>query len=60
MKKLVLSPARAHAQVRPISGTMSIVPSPAITPPTITVTSPGATRPTKAPVSRKASAPTSA
>ena len=59
MKKLVVSPSTAQTQTRPISGSRSISPWPAITPPAITTVSPGAIRPTKAPVSRKAMMPTS-
>ena len=54
MKKLVVSPSTAQIQTMPISGSRSISPCPAITPPTITIVSPGATSPTNAPVSRKA------
>ena len=60
MKKLVVSPSTAQTQTRPISGSRSISPCPAITPPAITTVSPGATSPTNAPVSRKAITPTSA
>ena len=59
MKKLVVSPRKAHAQTIPMRIVSEISPWPAITPPTITTVSPGATRPTNAPVSRKASSPTS-
>ena len=60
MKKLVVSPSTAQIQTIPISGSRSISPWPAITPPAITTVSPGATSPTNAPVSRKAITPTSA
>ena len=40
-KKLALSPSTQQNQARPISGTMSISPWPATTPPMITVNSPG-------------------
>ncbi len=59
MKKLVVSPSTAQTHTSPISGSRSISPWPAITPPAITTVSPGAIRPTKAPVSRKAMMPTS-
>ena len=52
--------AIAQNQTMPISGMIEIVPSPAITPPRMTVNSPGAMKPTNAPVSRNAIAPTSA
>ena len=45
MKKLVVSPSTAQTQTSPISGSRSISPCPAITPPAITTVSPGATRP---------------
>jgi hypothetical protein len=59
-KKLTVSPLNVHAQTSGISTQMSIVPCPAITPPSRIVNSPGATRPMKAPVSAKAMTPTSA